>query len=45
MYALSTQTVHAGPDGDAATGAVNVPIYQTSTFRQRGLGTHGFAFA
>ena len=38
MYALSTQTVHAGPDGDAATGAVNVPIYQTSTYRQRGLG-------
>ena len=38
MHATSTQVVHAGPDGDSATGAVNVPIYQTSTYRQRGLG-------
>ena len=30
--------VHAGPDGDPATGSVNVPIYQTSTFRQAKLG-------
>lgn len=30
--------VHAGPDGDPATGSVNVPIYQTSTFRQQVLG-------
>ena len=30
--------VHAGPDGDPATGSVNVPIYQTSTFRQSKLG-------
>ena len=45
-HSLSTQTVHAGPDGDAATGAVNVPIYQTSTFRQRGLGDNtGWEYA
>ncbi len=30
--------IHAGPDGDPATGSVNVPIYQTSTFRQSRLG-------
>ena len=26
----STLLIHGGIDGDAATGAVNVPIYQTS---------------
>lgn len=30
--------IHAGPDGDPATRSVNVPIYQTSTFRQTELG-------
>ena len=30
--------IHAGPDGDPATGSVNVPIYQTSTFRQHEVG-------
>ncbi len=30
--------IHGGIDGDTATGAVNVPIYQTSTYRQTGLG-------
>ena len=34
----STLLIHGGIDGDAATGAVNVPIYQTSTYRQRALG-------
>ena len=33
-----TLLIHGGIDGDAATGAVNVPIYQTSTYRQRALG-------
>ncbi len=33
-----TLLIHSGIDGDAATGAVNVPIYQTSTYRQRALG-------
>lgn len=30
--------IHAGPDGDPHTGAVNVPIYQTSTFKQDKVG-------
>lgn len=30
--------IHGGIDGDENTGAVNVPIYQTSTYRQQGLG-------
>ena len=43
-----TLLIHGGIDGDAATGAVNVPIYQTSTYRQRALGENtgiGIAFA
>ena len=34
----STLLIHGGINGDAATGAVNVPIYQTSTYRQHALG-------
>ncbi|GAA0077251.1 bifunctional cystathionine gamma-lyase/homocysteine desulfhydrase [Clostridium sp. CTA-5] len=30
--------IHGGIDGDKFTGAVNVPIYQTSTYKQEGLG-------
>lgn len=30
--------IHGGVDGDKTTGAVSVPIYQTSTYRQKGLG-------
>jgi cysteine-S-conjugate beta-lyase len=32
--------IHGGVDGDELTGAVNVPIYQTSTYRQIGVGQH-----
>jgi cystathionine gamma-synthase len=32
--------VHAGQPPDAATGAVSVPIYQTSTFAQDAVGRH-----
>lgn len=32
--------IHGGIDGDAATGSVNVPIYQTSTYKQESLGVH-----
>lgn len=35
---LDTLLIHGGVDGDGTTGAVNVPIYLTSTFRQSGLG-------
>lgn len=38
---LSTQLIHGGISEDPLTGAVSVPIYQTSTFRQRKLGQPG----
>jgi cystathionine beta-lyase len=37
---ISTTLIHGGIDGDERTGAVNVPIYQTSTYRQEQLGKH-----
>jgi cystathionine beta-lyase/cystathionine gamma-synthase len=43
---FSTDAIHAGQQPDPATGAVTVPIYQTSTFVQEGLGHHkGFEYA
>ncbi len=35
---IDSLLIHGGTDGDVTTGAVNVPIYQTSTFKQDGLG-------
>ena len=35
---LNSLLIHGGIDGDEITGAVNVPIYQTSTYKQDGLG-------
>lgn len=35
---LNTLLIHGGIDGDETTGAVNVPVYQTSTYKQDGLG-------
>jgi cysteine-S-conjugate beta-lyase len=35
---FATALIHGGIDGDTRTGAVSVPIYQTSTYRQQGLG-------
>lgn len=35
---LSTTAIHAGFRPDPATGAVNVPIYASSTFAQDGVG-------
>ena len=35
---ISTKLIHGGNPIDERTGAVNVPIYQTSTFKQDGLG-------
>lgn len=32
--------IHGGVDGDKVTGAVNIPIYQTSTYKQIRLGEH-----
>ena len=33
-----TALIHGGISNDPRTGAVNVPIYQTSTYQQDGLG-------
>ena len=35
---FETALIHGGISVDEKTGAVNVPIYQTSTFKQDGLG-------
>lgn len=37
---ISTKLIHGGIDGDDRTGAVNIPIYQTSTYKQIHLGEH-----
>ncbi|MGI9036715.1 MAG: cystathionine gamma-synthase [Pyrinomonadaceae bacterium] len=43
---FSTIAIHAGNEPDSATGAVSVPIYQTSTYAQEGLGKNkGFEYA
>ena len=38
QHNFTTALIHGGIDGDSRTGAVSVPIYQTSTYRQSGLG-------
>ena len=35
---IESALIHGGIYGDTFTGAVNVPIYQTSTYEQQGLG-------
>ena len=35
---FATTAIHAGNEPDPATGSVSVPIYQTSTYAQDGLG-------
>ncbi|MBD3337376.1 MAG: cystathionine gamma-synthase [Candidatus Eisenbacteria bacterium] len=43
---LATRALHAGQDPDPRTGAVTVPVYQTSTYVQEGLGRHkGYEYA
>ena len=43
---FSTDAIHAGNAPDPTTGAVVVPIYQTSTYVQEALGKHkGFEYA
>jgi len=45
-HALATRAVHAGQVADPLAGAVMTPIYQTSTYRQEGLGKHkGYEYA
>jgi len=43
---FATKAIHIGSEPDPATGAVSVPIYQTSTYAQEGLGKHkGYEYA
>lgn len=43
---FATKAIHVGNAPDPTTGAVSVPIYQTSTYAQDGLGRHkGFEYA
>ena len=43
---FSTMAIHEGQAPDTATGATVVPVYQTSTFTQQGIGEHkGFEYS
>src|SRR5438477_397062 len=43
---FKTDAIHAGQEPDPTTGAVTIPIYQTSTYVQEGIGKHkGFEYA
>lgn len=37
---MQTKLIHGGISEDTTTGAVSVPIYQTSTYRQDAIGRH-----
>lgn len=40
---FSTRAIHAGQEPDLETGAVNVPVYLTSTYAQESVGVVKFA--
>src|ERR1700722_18196362 len=43
---FSTRAIHGGQGADPTTGATIVPIYQTSTYTQTGIGEHrGFDYS
>jgi cystathionine beta-lyase/cystathionine gamma-synthase len=43
---FATKAIHAGQAPEATTGAVTIPIYQTSTYVQEALGRHkGYEYA
>ncbi len=43
---FATRAIHAGQEADPTTGATIVPIYQTSTYTQEGIGRHkGFEYS
>jgi cystathionine beta-lyase/cystathionine gamma-synthase len=43
---FETRAIHEGQEPDPATGAVTVPIYQTSTYVQEAVGEHkGFDYS
>ena len=35
---FETRAIHEGQEADLTTGAVTVPVYQTSTYQQDGIG-------
>ncbi|HEX2463258.1 MAG TPA: PLP-dependent transferase, partial [Thermoanaerobaculia bacterium] len=44
--AFATRAIHAGQTPDPLTGAVSVPIYQTSTYQYLEAGKHtGYEYA
>ena len=45
-FGFSTRAIHVGQDPEPITGAVTVPIFQTSTFAQDAVGKHsGYEYA
>ncbi|HZC71950.1 MAG TPA: cystathionine gamma-synthase [Jatrophihabitans sp.] len=44
---FNTRAIHAGQEPDPTTGAVSVPIYATSTYKQDGVGglRHGYEYS
>jgi len=40
QHGFATRAIHTGQEPDPLTGAVNVPIYLTSTYVQQGIGEH-----
>ncbi|MGR6898126.1 bifunctional cystathionine gamma-lyase/homocysteine desulfhydrase [Rummeliibacillus sp. BSL5] len=40
-----TQLIHGGISSDPYTGAVSIPIYQSSTFKQDGVGNFTYEYA
>ncbi len=45
-FGFSTRAIHVGQDPEVVTGAVTVPVFQTSTFAQEAVGKHsGYEYA
>lgn len=43
MSGFNTRAIHVGSEPDASTGAVNPPVYLTSTYAQDGVGVPRFS--
>jgi cystathionine beta-lyase/cystathionine gamma-synthase len=39
-FGFATRAIHSGQEPDPLTGAVNVPLYLSSTYVQQGIGEH-----
>lgn len=45
-FGFNTRAIHVGQDPEPITGAVTVPVFQTSTFAQEAVGKHsGYEYA